>query len=127
MWRHAEHAPEDPEKMKGAQPDRPRAVIESELRKQDPDKVIGDFMNETQDPNSELNQYFALLKARSKDKDQVAIAWMELTKPREGVQSSGYSHSILPGTASFGNLPGSPGVVSRSRSSSRRGSAGSRR
>jgi hypothetical protein len=71
-----------------------RSNIENEFRKEDPDKVIGDFMNETRDSDSALNRYFERLKARSKDKDQVAIAWEKLIE----LEKQKSDPNALPGT-----------------------------
>jgi hypothetical protein len=55
-----------------------KQAIHDALHGDDPDKLIGDFLLDTQDPSSTQSQYFNAIKARSRDKDQVAMAWAAL-------------------------------------------------
>ncbi|WP_434043066.1 MULTISPECIES: hypothetical protein [Sorangium] len=57
-----------------------KALIDATLRKKDPDRLIGRFLNDTQKPDSALRKYFDALKERSAARDQVAIAFTELLK-----------------------------------------------
>ncbi|WP_437895102.1 hypothetical protein [Sorangium sp. So ce124] len=57
-----------------------RELIDTTLRKKDPDRVIGRFLNDTQKPDSGLRKYFDALKERSATSDQVKIAFTELIR-----------------------------------------------
>ncbi|WP_437764412.1 hypothetical protein WMF27_35515 [Sorangium sp. So ce281] len=60
--------------------DKNQDYISSKLQERDPDRLIGQYINDTQQPDSKLNQYFNALKERSGTKDQVKIAFTELIR-----------------------------------------------